>query len=55
MKLMQHNYQSIVKLEVELRQLQEPVEVPSRPRKFVLSIEQVRNDGTVVNSKKNLL
>lgn len=31
MKLMQHNYQSIIKLEVELKQLQEPVEVPSRP------------------------
>ncbi|KAJ8985347.1 hypothetical protein NQ317_008378 [Molorchus minor] len=31
MKLMQHNYQTIAKLEVELKQLEEPVEVPSRP------------------------
>ncbi|XP_023019025.1 uncharacterized protein isoform X2 [Leptinotarsa decemlineata] len=31
MKLMQHNFNSIVKLEVELKQLEEPVEVPSRP------------------------
>lgn len=31
MKLMQHNYQTISKLEVELRQVQEAV-VPTRPR-----------------------
>ncbi|CAG9836488.1 unnamed protein product [Diabrotica balteata] len=31
MKLMQHSFKSIVKLEVELRQLEETVEVPSRP------------------------
>ncbi|CAG9860984.1 unnamed protein product [Phyllotreta striolata] len=31
MKLMQHNFNSIVKLEVELKQLEEPIEVPSRP------------------------
>lgn len=32
-KLMQHDYKSIVKIEVELRQFKDPVEVPSRPRK----------------------
>lgn len=38
MKLMQHNYKSIVKLEIELKQLKEPVEVPSRPRKYLFNI-----------------
>jgi hypothetical protein len=33
MKLMQHNYQSINKLEVELTQLEEAA-VPTRPREF---------------------
>ncbi|XP_011881465.1 PREDICTED: uncharacterized protein LOC105569537 isoform X2 [Vollenhovia emeryi] len=31
MKLMQHKYPSIKKLEVELRQLEEPITLPSRP------------------------
>ncbi|CAH1155133.1 unnamed protein product, partial [Phaedon cochleariae] len=31
MKLMQHNFNSIIKLEVELRQLEEPVTLPPRP------------------------
>lgn len=34
MKLMQHNYKSITKLEVELTQLQEAA-VPTRPRKLL--------------------
>lgn len=36
MKLMQHNYQTILKLEVELKQLQEAPDVPSRPRKYLI-------------------
>lgn len=32
-KLMQHKYTSIKKLEVELKQLEEPVSLPTRPRK----------------------
>lgn len=31
MKLMQHNFNSILKLEVELKQLEEPIDVPTRP------------------------
>lgn len=31
MKLMQHKYPSIKKLEIELRQLEEPITLPSRP------------------------
>ncbi|XP_046605740.1 uncharacterized protein LOC124298138 isoform X1 [Neodiprion virginianus] len=31
MKLMQHKYTTIKKLEIELKQLQEPVELPARP------------------------
>ncbi|XP_046740548.1 uncharacterized protein LOC124407967 isoform X3 [Diprion similis] len=31
MKLMQHKYTTIKKLEIELRQLQEPIELPARP------------------------
>lgn len=34
MKLMQHKYPSIKKLEVELRQLEEPITLPTRPCKF---------------------
>jgi len=33
MKLMQHKYPSIKKLEVELRQLEEPITLPTRPCK----------------------
>lgn len=32
-KLMQHKYTSIKKLEVELKQLEEPVSLPTRPCK----------------------
>lgn len=35
MKLMQHKYPSIKKLEVELRQLEEPITLPSRPCKYL--------------------
>lgn len=34
MKLMQHNYSEISKIEVELKILEEPAEVPTRPRKY---------------------
>ncbi|KAF5300495.1 hypothetical protein FQA39_LY02294 [Lamprigera yunnana] len=37
MKLMQHNYQNISKLEVELRQLEEAI-VPTRPRKYIIIV-----------------
>jgi len=37
MKLMQHKYPSIKKLEVELRQLEEPITLPSRPCKYLNS------------------
>lgn len=33
---MQHNFNSILKLEVELKQLEEPIDVPTRPCKFFL-------------------
>ncbi|XP_070519498.1 uncharacterized protein [Cardiocondyla obscurior] len=36
MKLMQHKYLSIKKLEVELRQLEEPITLPSRPYETVM-------------------
>lgn len=32
-KLMQHKYSSIKKLEVELKQLEEPISLPTRPCK----------------------
>lgn len=34
MKLMQHKYLSIKKLEVELKQLEEPIILPTRPCKY---------------------
>jgi len=34
---MQHKYPSIKKLEVELRQLEEPIILPSRPCKYLNS------------------
>lgn len=35
---MQHNYHSILKLEVELKQLQDAPDVPSRPRMYRYTI-----------------
>lgn len=35
MKLMQHKYPSIKKLEVELKQLEEPITLPTRPCKYI--------------------
>nr|CAI5832030.1 unnamed protein product [Callosobruchus analis] len=51
MKLMQHNYKSIVKLEVELKQLAEPVEVPSRP----LSAEETSLGNIVILTVEKVL
>lgn len=36
MKLMQHKYPSIKKLEIELRQLEEPITLPTRPCKYII-------------------
>lgn len=36
---MQHSYSEINKLEVELKILEEPADVPTRPRKFTLSVQ----------------
>lgn len=33
---MQHKYPGIKKLEVELRQLEEPITLPTRPRKSII-------------------
>ncbi|CAH1973016.1 unnamed protein product [Acanthoscelides obtectus] len=51
MKLMQHNYKNIVKLEVELKQLREPVEVPSRP----LSAEETSLGNIVILTVEKVL
>lgn len=35
---MQHKYPAIQKLEVELKQLEDPVDLPTRPREYMASI-----------------
>lgn len=38
MKLMLHKYSTIKKIEVELKQLEEPVNLPTRPCKYNITI-----------------
>lgn len=52
---MQHNYQSILKLEVELKQIQEAPDVPSRPRMYLTSISITRDDVSNHLSPNNLI
>ncbi|XP_060526308.1 uncharacterized protein LOC132701965 isoform X2 [Cylas formicarius] len=51
MKLMQHDYQEISKLEVELKQLDEPIQVPSRP---LSAEESTLTNGQILTQEKVL-
>ncbi|XP_057663423.1 uncharacterized protein LOC130898271 isoform X1 [Diorhabda carinulata] len=53
MKLMQHNFKSIVKLEVELRQLEEATEVPPRPPPGYCRIDL--DHASIVSAEENSL